>query len=281
MNCPNCGGTHLVKRGYRAGKQRYRCNTCKASFTEGVPYKAQVRLEPLTGIVCPRCGETCITRDGKSELGEPRYRCKACNLRFQDSTVYDPNKEVKWECPYCGGKLIRAGHGKKGQIQYTCKSCGKTCSGDLTTGEPQKRFLFKQVNWKISCPDCDSYDIKKAGFYKNGQQRYHCNYCGRSFHEGARKSPREIIKEVVKEVTSGKSTGPIAERYGYTPRHFRRLLKPLYDIEAKYITENQKDLIYKVGVCLGVPVEFIAPYIGCSEYYCRKFIKEHKRHIKI
>ena len=41
----------------------------------------------------------------------------------------------------------------------------------------------------MNCPDCFSDEIVKNGAFKNGKQRYKCNYCGRQFVLNPQKKP--------------------------------------------------------------------------------------------
>ncbi|WP_052732059.1 IS1/IS1595 family N-terminal zinc-binding domain-containing protein [Devosia geojensis] len=44
MDCPGCGGTDLVKRGRKAGHQRYRCRACGRYSTDSQPkFSAQTK----------------------------------------------------------------------------------------------------------------------------------------------------------------------------------------------------------------------------------------------
>ncbi|MBB5044850.1 IS1 family transposase [Shinella fusca] len=44
MDCPSCGGTDLIKRGSKAGHQRYRCRTCGRYSTDSPPkFSAQTK----------------------------------------------------------------------------------------------------------------------------------------------------------------------------------------------------------------------------------------------
>lgn len=44
MQCPQCGGSDLIKRGWKAGHQRYRCRTCGRHCTDSQPkFSAQTK----------------------------------------------------------------------------------------------------------------------------------------------------------------------------------------------------------------------------------------------
>ena len=44
MRCPGCGGVDLIKRGRKAGHQRYQCRACNRYSTDSQPrFSAQTR----------------------------------------------------------------------------------------------------------------------------------------------------------------------------------------------------------------------------------------------
>lgn len=44
MHCPGCGGTDLMKRGRKAGRQRYQCRSCERYSTDSQPkFSAQTK----------------------------------------------------------------------------------------------------------------------------------------------------------------------------------------------------------------------------------------------
>ena len=253
MKCPRCGSNHLQKKGKRVGRQRYRCAECSASFTEGVPYKESVKLPPLD-IKCPRCESKKVNRDGK-EKDYQRYRCQSCGLGFSEKTNFKALEPIKWTCPYCGGKLSYSGYGSKGQRNYYCRSCKKSCSGDIETGEPIKRTVFKTVNKEVKCPICDSFSLKKSGFSK-GRQRYTCDNCGKHFVECPERDvkPMSTRNIIIKKVLDGANLRKLAEEYKYNYDHLRRLVRPFCRNEK--ISKEQAQQITKYGVHLGVPIDY-------------------------
>lgn len=274
MKCPKCGSEHLQKKGKRAGKQRYKCVECSASFTEGVPYKESIKLPPLD-VKCPRCESHKVNRDGK-EKDYQRYRCQSCGLGFSEKTNYKALEPIKWSCPYCGGELTYAGYGSKGQRNYYCRSCKKNCSGDIETGEPIKRTVFKTINKEIKCPVCDSFSLKKSGFSK-GRQRYTCNNCGKHFVECPEKDvkPMSTRNIIIKKVLDGANLRKLAEEYKYNYDHLRRLVRPFCRNEK--ISKEQAKLITKYGVHLGVPIDYLSEYVHCSQKMCRTVIAKYKK----
>ena len=309
MKCPKCGSEHTQKKGYRAGKQRYRCRICGACFTDGVEYVEQIKREQLN-LQCPSCKSSHIRRDGIGN-GFQRYECRDCGLNFSDYTLKYWKNRPEWKCPYCGGELNYRGYGKKGQRLYYCSKCGKTCSGDKD-GKPIYFKKFSEINKDIRCPECKSLNIKK-GSSARGHKRYVCNNCGRTFiyDDNVRIYPKVRKKEALKEILSGDDLASVAQKYDYSVGHLQKVMKPQFEKQAikevlrgksikhvaqKYrfslkhiedllepvyekevINEEQIKDIIKFGVCCNVPVDYMAEYISCSEHKCIEIIEKFKK----
>ena len=272
MNCPNCGNSTVVKKGTRAGKQRYKCTSCKATLTEGVPYRALPTYKKLN-IKCIKCGSSHVIRDGVFPDGTQRYECRDCGLNFTNKTNTLLFKEISWKCPYCGGRLKQYAYNKKGRNKYECKRCGKTCTGD-EKGEPIKRTPF--VRHDSHCPSCGSHNLKRSGISKN-RQRYTCKDCGRAFVENPEVivHDKNIEEEVINLILLGHNPSKIVKIYHYSEDRLRRVMAPWYATER--ITKEQAADIIKYGIHLNVPVDYMAEYIKCSEKKCKEVIKNYKK----
>lgn len=309
MECPNCGSTHLQKKGIRAGKQRYRCTKCSACFTEGVSYQKQVKLEPVTGIECPYCGSNHIRRNGMTGRFL-RYTCCDCQKNFSEYLLKHPKTKISYECPYCGGELRYGGYGRKGQREYYCKNCHRSCSTN-TEGKPVPFYKFSEINKDIKCPECNSINIKKQGSLR-GKKRFVCKDCGRIFLDiGNNKRYLKINKQkAIQEVLDGKSIMEVSKKFEYTFDHLRKITKKgrtqkaIQEIlngtsekkasknwnldihilrkelekvyEQEVISNEQIKEIIKYGIFLNVPVDYMAEYIHCSEHKCKDIIKKFK-----
>ena len=313
MQCPKCGSEHVQKKGMRVGKQRYACCDCKACFTEGVEYIRQKKFRPVEGIECPRCHSTHIRRDGKSE-GYQRYECCDCKKNFSEYALTHPKEKIEYKCPYCGGELRYSGYGRKGQREYYCKECHKSCSSDAN-GKPKAYYIFSEVNTKVRCPECNSLNIKKAGSSR-GNKRFTCKDCGRIFlnikGKGHTKSKK---KEAIDLVIKGASVKEVAKQFNYTldymmkltkeiraktaikhvmegysiqkaatknsvdVKRLQEILKKEYDKES--ISQEQKEMIIKYGIYLNVPIDYMAEYVHCSENKCKEVLEEYKRKQKV
>ena len=49
--------------------------------------------------------------------------------------------------------------------------------------------------------------------------------------------------------------------------------------KTETLSKEQKEFIYKWGVMLNVPVEYLAPYVPCSYYACQKELDKYKKDI--
>ena len=273
MKCPRCESTKLQKKGFRAGKQRYRCTECGANFTEGKEYHPTKDYTPLKDIICPNCGGSHIIRDGKLADGTPRYQCQSCGLNFNLRTK--PKEKVQWKCPYCEGILIRAGYSKKGNRSYVCKNCKKSCTAD-ESGKPIKKDLsFRIINKSILCPYCGTLNVKKAGYTKYGSQKYQCRSCGHIFNKDSK--VRKNIQEIITSILKGKNVKQIAQDSGYSSEHLRKVMTPYYKKEK--ITAEQKKNIIRYGFYLNVPIDYMAEYIKCSEHKCKEVLNKFKKEI--
>ena len=314
MKCPKCGQEHAQKKGTRAGKQRFRCPSCGACFTEGTKYIKQIRQAPVEGLTCPACGSHHIRRDG-IQGSYQRYECFDCRKNFTEYTLKNLWTKVRHKCPYCGGELNYSGYGKRGQRKYVCRECHRSCSADAS-GNPTKRLVFRDKNTSVKCPECSSLNITKRGF-QDGKRRYICGDCGRNFldigekkrytHRGKQEAlnlikngadaievaPRfgysashllritreDRLKNAVRDVMAGQNVNKVISRYKINKSYLENTLKTEYAKES--ISQEQKNLIIKFGVYLDVPVDYMAEYIPCSEHKCIEVMQKYKKEMGI
>lgn len=276
VECPRCGSEKLNKQGKRNGKQRYTCTNCLAHFTEGVEYTEATSYEKLNKR-CPHCGGTHIRRAGNYKSGVLRYLCVNCHKIFSEKTKIN---NIEYNCPYCNGTLRPSGYGKFGQRRYRCKDCGKVCLGSLDTSEPIKKLFFKDINTDIKCPVCGSQHLRKTGLQEGKKQRYYCKDCGKYFINDYVKALRtkETKEEAINLLLKGTSVKDIIDKYKYSSKHIKDFMKPFYNAEK--LTKEQKQLIIKYGHFLKVPVDYLAPYVHCSEYACKKLLNKYRKKLK-
>lgn len=274
MNCPRCNSSHLQKKGKRAGKQRYKCVDCNASFAENTLYKPSVTGKSIFKGKCPKCGSNNIKRDGKLKNGGQRFYCKDCGLGFSTKTNLLAVKEIEWKCPYCGNALSYSGFSKSGTREYICKSCKKSCTADKE-GRPIKRNpAFAQTNREIKCPACESTNVKKAGIVK-GKQRYLCKNCNRAFTNKKVRISKEKLIEIILE---GRNIDNIVKISTYTLEEINEIMKPYYEKEV--VTDSQIRDIIRYGYYLNVPINYMAEYVKCSENKCEEILRKYREKIK-
>ena len=315
MICPKCGSEHVQKKGFRAGKQRFHCMTCNATFTEGVKYKKKEKYIPIDeSIICPSCGSSHIRRDGRTGSYQ-RYECYDCRKNFSDYTIIRELNKIPYKCPYCGGELVYGGYGRKGQRKYLCKECGRSCSAS-ETGEPKAHVTFSQINKEIKCPECSSLNINLKGSAK-GRKKYACGDCGKTFLEDVEgKRYTDVNRNhAIELIQKGKNLESVAEECGYTRDYLRKITKnsrmscavsdvlkginiskvaqkhavSLPDlrnaVEPEYlketVTKEQKEMIIKFGVHLNVPLDYLAEYIPCSEHKCVEVMEAYRKKLKL
>lgn len=274
MNCPKCESTNLSPKGKRAGKQRYRCKDCGTCFTEGVEYKPAIRQDK-PDITCISCGSTNVMRDGKLADGSQRYQCRDCKRNFSSKSI--PRPKIRWKCPYCKGELHYSGYSKKGLPEYKCTNCGKSCTARKTgkTGKPIERLPFHEINSEVSCPCCNSTNLKKAGFSPNGTQRFICRDCNKAFNADTKIHPSK--EELIKLIFKGHNLNKLSESSNYSIRYLREIAQPYYKKEI--ITLKQQQDIIKYGHYLKVPVNYMAEYIKCSEHMCRQVLMKYRKRL--
>ena len=278
--CPSCGGTHVVKKGKRCGRQRYLCMSCSACFTEGIKYEEGKKRLPAK-VKCPFCGGK-ANRRGKLGDGTQRYECIECHTSFSRKTRSTHKKTSRGKdlpCPYCGGHLTYTGTNTSGRQRFLCTKCGRACSGD-ENGTPRALIRFGEINTSVKCPECSSTNIKRSGHNKFSVQRYRCNSCGRMFIE----EPQAIVhskekeQEAVREVLNGVSVKKVAVKYKYSLERLKKIMQKWYKTET--ITKQQKKDIIKYGYFLKVPIDYMAEYVKCSEKKCREVLTAYKKKAK-
>jgi transposase-like protein len=74
--CKRCASTNIVRKGFQMGKQTFRCNICRLSWTvnkkQGVDY----------GQFCRNCGSKHVVRCG-IQNGKQQFRCKDCRENWR------------------------------------------------------------------------------------------------------------------------------------------------------------------------------------------------------
>ena len=104
----------------------------------------------------------------------------------------------------------------------------------------------KTTTYTVSCPECDSQRVHKAGM-QSGEQRYRCNRCGKKFRAGGkakgRKMDAEMMGSAIRDYYTGKSYKQIAEglkeEYDLPKEPSKATI---YDWVREYTVKAQKEL---------------------------------------
>ena len=262
--CPYCG-SHNVRKGGRlkSGLKRYKCNDCGKGYNENtVLITPKYRPEK-----CPYCGGTHINCSGHdTKTMKQRYKCIDCGKKFVENPTQHAFKVWEHECPKCGHKKARKAGRTQGKQYYQCLQCGHK---DLEGGK-YKHLSAKDVT-------------KLRELYRTGiPLKYIASEMNRS-----QNSIRTLIKEFMdatdtqlnvlckernirKLALSGYNMFKLCGMYNKTREELDSILEEDYKKET--ITPEQEQTILKFGVGCGVPIQWLAPYIGCSENKCSKVL---------
>lgn len=262
--CPYCHSHNLTTNGYLKDRKtrRYHCKDCDRYFS------AKTVIQEKSGINCVRCGSDETYHYGTTEKGKPIYKCKECGKRF----VENPENYKKYEivCPKCG-KIGAKKDGNSGLANggykqyYKCLACGH-------------RYTLNPTN-------LTSLDKEKIiEMYKQGVPVRHLaeqfNISEREIRRKTQDIPnpiqekkKELKQEMINEVLHGKPIKETAIKYGYAPKSLSKFMIDEYSKET--ITKEQKETIIKFGIFCNVPINYLAEYVPCSEYMCKKVIDEY------
>lgn len=263
--CPYCHSKHLTTNGYlRDNKtRRYHCKDCGRYFSPKTVIKEK------SGINCVRCGSDNTYHYGSTDKGKPIYKCKDCGKRFVENPD-NAYKKHEIECPKCG-KVGARKDGNSGLVNggykqyYKCLACGH-------------RYTLNPTN-------LTSLDKEKIiELYKQGVPVRHIaeqfNISEREISRKVQNIPnpikvkkQELKQEMINEVLNGKPIKETAIKYGYAPRSLSKFMIAEYNKEE--ITLEQKKLILRYGITFKVPINYMAEYVHCSEYMCRKVLNEY------
>ena len=261
--CPYCHSTNLKRGGHlKSGAARFYCKECGRYFSD----KTKI-LEKLDK-TCPYCNSNDIVRRGKLPNGKQRYQCRSCNTGFSDETIPDPTIRYDKECPICHNKTAKkAGFSKEGKQYYICKKCNHKF---LIDGK-YKHITEKQKELIIEKHKAGYTGLEISKMLGVGDRTI------RKYIKGVKRdiTPEQRRKMFLNSISNlvfkGIPLQDIADKFGYKKQSIMKLVGPYYKNET--ITDKQRQLILKYGAGCKVPVEYLAPYIKCSENMCRKVLK--------
>lgn len=303
--CPECGsadiGTHGIDS--KTGKQRYRCRKCKRRFVENASQpKFQVHEKE-----CPYCGHVGAKKGGRSQ-GKQYYICLECNHKYLEGGKFQHLTKSKKDY------IIEQMHKGVSQKDIA-KEIGvniKSINNFLRKTDEYKELRKKQVQYQRMLVNrrqkyAHILKIKNDLFEKylkvNSKLPYKvfnafpalCNQYldgiinRKQFNSSVNKMIQENLeqqrlrykqtlytqklKRACMEVMMGQKEYKIIKKYSLNKEHFKGLLKPLYTKE--HISQQQINTIIQYGVGCAVPVDYLAPYIPCSQKMCERILKQY------
>ena len=85
---------------------------------------------------------------------------------------------------------------------------------------------------------------------------------------------KDHLKEFVKkDIFNGISEQTVLQKYNITKTQLNTICR--YGYSKETLTQEQRNTIYKYGVLLSVPVEYLAPYVPCSQKICNKVLSKY------
>lgn len=219
---------------------------------------------------CPKCGKSHIVKSG-SNRGKQRYQCKDCKHRFvlNPAKVYKEHYEK--ECPACHYPYARkAGKYKERQL-YICKACNHKFSE-----EPMQRRVTegdRKYIRKLHFSGVTNKDIaKRTGF--SIKTIFNTLRDVKEKKVPTKTPVGELKKEIMSRILNGEALPKVARESGFEASNIRDMLRFAYSKET--LSKEEKELLLTFGVNCNVPVDYLAPYIHCSQRICKEFFKKYR-----
>ena len=314
LSCPYCDSKNLSKFGTNEkGIQRYQCKDCNKTFLDHYeqpnrcgtkPPKEQlleiIRNEYLSGKtkkeIASRFG-LCEKTIGTYTKGlvKPVKKPKKTPLIFKSKSekeVIKKNLEKKNQEDHYKQeqlKLQQLQEEKREQLEL------KRIEAFQRQRETQKQTLIEQNRRKeyINSISFERKDLISeenkiklktlfSSYLKNQiDQVEFDNNLTRIKHEIKEQvnlsleiEKSHIEYNIKKDILSGYKLDKVAEKYHKDINYIKDKANEYYKTE--FISEHQKRLIIQYGMIMKTPVEYVAPYIPCSENMFYKVLKEYK-----
>lgn len=268
MPCPYCHSNNVKKGGrLTSGLKRYVCNDCGKGYNEGT----KIVEQPCLPESCPKCGEHIIARSGKDNNGKQRYRCKSCGYKFIENPVGRVAERHEVQCPKCNNmEAVKCGK-TNGKQYWKCTKCGHKYLLDGVykhrTQEQKQQIvdLYKAGVTQLQISEFLNISIKTI--YRILKEQDALNTDTKT----PKGSKRDLI---VKAILNGHNMQMIAKKTGYNTKMLRDMMR--YEYKKEKLSPQQKDLIIKFGVNCAVPIDYLAPYVPCSQRLCKQILHKYE-----
>ena len=270
--CPYCGSEDTKRGGtLKSGAKRYKCNDCGKGYNENTVYVEP----PKRPEKCPKCNATHINLSGHdTKTGKQRYKCVTCGYKFVENPQYPTPIVWQKECPRCNHVGAKKDGRSNGKQYYKCMECGYKYLEDgmyrhITEKEKEQFRKLYQLN----------YTIDGICKHMNRTEKTVRTWVSKYITPGdKRKRTIQRNSHIRNLVIQGYSTKLICTVYKMTRDNLYKLLKK--ELEKETITNQQVSDIIKFGGGCGVPVDYLAPYVKCSEFMCEKILKPYVDNLK-
>ena len=304
LTCPDCGSTDIGTHGMdtKTGKQRYRCHKCNRRFVENASQpKFQVHKKE-----CPYCGYIEAKKGGRSQ-GKQYYICLECNHKYLEGGKFqhltqnkkdyileqihkgvsqkdiakkigvnvksinnllrktDEYKAIRKE--FAKFQRERVNRMQRFQHVYKIK---QECVSRFQEFESKLSFKFF-LTFPKTAADYLNKSIDRKQFDRSVQSLMKAEITRISEQYIAEKY-EQSKKQACLEIMMGQPES-IVKKYNVKFEDIEDTLKRLY--KAEHINQAQLDTIVKFGVGCAVPIEYLAPYIPCSQKMCGRILKKY------
>lgn len=266
--CPYCNSTNVKKSGKLAsGSQRYYCNDCNKQYSENTVIK-EAAYRPDK---CPKCGESQIRLCGKSREGKQRYLCVSCNYKFVENPQIKEAQTYTKTCPKCQNTQVVKNGKTHGKQYWKCTKCGHKFL-------EQQKYRHKTEDQKESFVALYQAGVTQKQIAEQLNTSVKTVYRILKENQALKtetKTPQGKTRQLIVEaILKGANMQHISKVTNFDTKILRDIMR--YEYAKEKLTEQQKDLIIKFGVNCAVPVDYLAPYIPCSQRMCKQILRGYE-----
>lgn len=266
--CPICGGELRYKGWSNNGQtRRFICKQCKKGFNENTV----ITEKPKKPEKCPKCGATHINLCGHdTKTKKQRYKCVTCGYKFVENPTKPTPQIWEKECPICHHIGARKAGKSNGKQYYQCLECKhKFLEGGLF------KHVTKEEIEELKKYYINGYSVLDMSRIFGKTKRTIKAHLAKYIDENDKEQRNIKLNEyIVDLILNGGNIKTICQKYNKTKTELNKMMAKYYRKER--ITNEQFSNILRFGVGAGVPVEYLAPYIKCSEKKCLSILSQYE-----
>ena len=159
---------------------------------------------------------------------------------------------------------------------------------DINTVNESSISVLLSEHMDTICPICGKTGAKRVSLQESTVPfSYRCDSCGNVYSLSqlykVKSNKLKRMKELSKNGVLGRfipiilrmKTSELSEEQ----KTFLQNLKLTEIDKTETLSKEQKEFIYKWGVVLNIPVEYLAPYVPCSYCACQKELDKYKKEV--